>query len=318
MKATKPYFSHDTNSTQDEKIIRLFFDFRKISKELPDSVLRTLAAHGAYGLFWEIVEYLHENNLSADEADMLADKLRIDADILNKILNDFDLFKIEDGKYVSDRIMRNLKLQEEKSEKARQAVRRRYKGKEETSEEYNEETVDAIIEIYNRYFGKEQIVSDKNKQKIFDINKKNKLTPEIWEKVFENAKRGWDIGDKKNVPPTLKKILDEWDSFASDDYFLAPDREAMARIDAELKAKKEIQEQELQEQIKEKEHLHRKKRALVNSKEAALEFLYDELPIISHKKYVENTKDFREFSKKYNIPPEEAMEYFAQRGERRA
>ena len=130
MKASKPYFSHDIAAKGDEKIIRLMFEFRKSKNETPESIMRDLISHAAYGIYWEIIEYLHENTLNVDEVDMLADELRIDTEFLNKILNDFELFKIIDDKYVSERVLRNLKLQEEKSEKARRNVNKRYnKGK---------------------------------------------------------------------------------------------------------------------------------------------------------------------------------------------
>mgnify|MGYP007086273918 CR=1 FL=1 len=119
MKASKPYFSHDIGTKSDEKIIRLMFDFRKSKNDFPESTLRELVSHAAYGIYWEIIEYLHENSLNVDELDMLADELRIDSEVLKRILSNYELFKIIDGKYISERVLRNLKLQEEKSEKAK-------------------------------------------------------------------------------------------------------------------------------------------------------------------------------------------------------
>lgn len=337
MKASKPYFSHDIGTKSDEKIIRLMFDFRKSKNDFPESTLRELVSHAAYGIYWEIIEYLHENSLNVDELDMLADELRIDSEVLKRILSNYELFKIIDGKYISERVLRNLKLQEEKSEKARQSANKRHnrgKGKEEAPQpeaapeeptpEYSEELVMSIIQIYNKKFNKSQIVSNNNKQKIFDIHTKNNLSLEVWEKIFANAKRGWDIGDKKNVPPSLKKILEEWDSFASDDYFLAPDREALAR----LKAEQERQEQERKEEEyrraeaerienQKKNQIRQEKYEAVDSKEAALDFLYNYLPTIQHEPFVKNSRDFKEFSRRYDISIQETMEYFASRGERK-
>lgn len=336
MKASKPYFSHDIGTKSDEKIIRLMFDFRKSKNDFPESTLRELVSHAAYGIYWEIIEYLHENSLNVDELDMLADELRIDSEVLKRILSNYELFKIIDGKYISERVLRNLKLQEEKSEKARQSVNARHNRRkkeeapqpeatpEEITPEYSEELVMSIIQIYNKKFNKSQIVSNNNKQKIFDIHTKNNLSLEVWEKIFANAKRGWDIGDKKNVPPSLKKILEEWDSFASDDYFLAPDREALAR----LKAEQERQEQERKEEEyrraeaerienQKKNQIRQEKYEAVDSKEAALDYLYNYLPVINHKQFIQNSRDYKEFSNKYNFSIQEVMEYFASRGERK-
>ena len=128
-------------------------------------------------------------------------------------------------------------------------------------------------------FKKSQIVSNANKAKIFKIHTENKLTLDVWEKVFSNAKRGWDIGDKKNVPPSLKKILEEWDSFASDDYFLAPDREGKKK---ELEKEKLKKEQEKQIQKVEREEFEKSKNNICDKKTA-----------IAHiKKYFSNSEDF--------------------------
>lgn len=338
MKASKPYFSHDIGTKSDEKIIRLMFDFRKSKNEFPEDILKELVAHAAYGIYWEIIEYLHENSLNVDELDMLADELRIDSKILERILTYYDLFKIIDGKYISERVLRNLKLQEEKSEKARQSANKRHnrgKGKEEAapqpevapqenSPEYNEEFVMSIVQIYNDKFKKSQIVSKANKEKIFKIHTENKLDLDVWEKVFSNAKRGWDIGDKKNVPPSLKKILEEWDSFASDDYFLAPDREALARLEEERKREEEERKAEEYRQAaiqRAKNEEDRKKREqeyeAISSKEDALEYLYKYLPAKSEFT-IKVSSNFKEFSKKYGITVSEAMNYFAAKGAKNA
>ncbi len=335
MKASKPYFSHDIGTKSDEKIIRLMFDFRKSKNDFPESTLRELVSHAAYGIYWEIIEYLHENSLNIDELDMLADELRIDSEVLKRILNNYELFKVADGKYISERVLRNLKLQEEKSEKARQSVNARHNRRkkeeaappqaapQEAAPEYSEELVMSIIQIYNKKFNKSQIVSNTNKQKIFDIHSKNNLTLEVWEKIFANAKRGWDIGDKKNVPPSLKKILEEWDSFASDDYFLAPDREALARLKAEqekqeqARKEEEYRQAELERQENQKKQkIRQEKYEAIDSKEAALDYLYNYLPVINHKQFIQNSRDYKEFSNKYDFSIQEVMEYFASRGER--
>lgn len=320
MKASKPYFSHDIGTKSDEKIIRLMFDFRKTKNEFSENTLKDLVAHAAYGIYWEIIEYLHENNLNIDELDMLADELRVDADILKRILNNYELFKQADGKYISERVLRNLKLQEEKSEKARQSVnarhnRRRNKEEAATPEadaaptgeapEYNEELVMSIIQIYNKKFNKSQIVSNTNKQKIFDIHTKNKLSLEVWEKIFGNAKRGWDIGDKKNVPPSLKKILEEWDSFASDDYFLAPDREALARLREEREREEEKRKEAERIEREREQEKYDAAREAIHDKKSAIDFInkYMHLP----EQMLPISKAVREFCQEYDFTVEEII-----------
>lgn len=327
MKASKPYFSHDICTKSDEKIIRLMFDFRKNRKDFSEDILRELVAHAAYGIYWEVIEYLHENSLNADELDMLADELRIDKTILERILNNYELFKIAEGKYISERVLRNLKLQEEKSQKARASANKRHnKNKngegapeenKETPEEnkeapeYDEEFVMSIVQIYNDKFKTTRIVSKANKEKIFKIHTENNLTLEVWEKVFKNAKRGWDIGDKKNVPPNLKKILEEWDSFASDDYFLAPDRDAIARARAEADAQKQREAEAARIEAQKECEERNKMLEQVCNKETAFEFLNKYVLLKNNKVYVAHNSYYKEFSKKYNFTLDELMNFFA-------
>lgn len=327
MKASKPYFSHDIAAKNDEKIIRLIFDFRKNKKDFSESTLQELVSHAAYAIYWEIIEYMHENTLKVDELEMLSDTLRVDVEILEKILNDYELFKIKDGAYISERVLRNLKLQEEKSEKARQSANKRHsrtKKDEETPQsqdkpetkaddlsDYNEEFVMSIIQIYNEKFKKSQIVSKENKQRIFLINKNNNLALETWNKIFSNAKRGWDIGDKKNVPPNLKKILDEWDSFASDDYFLAPDREALAK---QKEVESAIAEQKNKEQRLKDEEFNKKRaiaEAAICDKESVFNYLLQYSPSISKLgiNFLVQNSTLKKLAKKYNFTIQEFIEY---------
>ena len=246
------YFQHDRYARQDAKIKGMLSYFRKESEE---------KAKAAVCVFWWIVEDMHTDDYPVNKLEVFADDYRCSVDFLKSILEDFELFHIENDCYVSNRVLRNLKEQEEKSEKARKSVQKRWdKHKKDTPaegvneggntgspkplNEYDEDVVLSIIQIYNKKFKKSQIVSNENKARIFKIHTENHLTVEDWEKVFSNAKRGWDIGDKKNVPPNLKKILDEWDSFASDDYFLAPDRDAIAEKKREEELQKEIKNKE--------------------------------------------------------------------------
>lgn len=321
MKASKPYFSHDIATKSDEKIIRLMFDFRKNKKEIPEHILRELVPLAAYGIYWGIIEYLHENTLKVDELEMLSDVLRVDVEILEKILNNYDLFKIKDGAYISERVLRNLKLQEEKSEKARQSANKRHKGKkgEEAPQEaapeieYDEEVAMSIIQIYNEKFKKSQIVSKENKEKVFKIHTENNLTLDTWNKVFSNAKRGWDIGDKKNVPPSLKIILNEWDSFASDDYFLAPDREGIAAAKKQAEVQKWEDEQAHKAKIEKEQKEREAALSNITNKDDCFAYLMKYCPSISNRsqkvEFILKNSTFRQFAQEYNFTASEFIEY---------
>lgn len=123
---TKPYFSHDESASQDGKILKMFRDFRKLSKEMTQEELESFVAVGAYGIFWRIVEFMHGNNLLVDDVDVIADDLRIDTRFIEMILNNYELFRIEGDCYISDRILKNLNKQQSKSEKSKTAVETRW------------------------------------------------------------------------------------------------------------------------------------------------------------------------------------------------
>ena len=241
------YFQHDRYARQDPKIKAMLVHFRKESE---------LKAQAAVCIYWWIVEDMHTDDYPISKLDVFADDYRCDADFLKSILEDFELFRIEDDCYVSDRVLRNLREQQEKSEKARAKIQKRWnkKAEEQPKEELteaDEEFINNVIQIFNTEFNKTQIVSKDNREKIHRITKENNITLDVWQKVFSNAKRGWDFGDKKNVKPMLKNVLEEWDSFASDDYFLAPDREAAARAKKEreeAEEKRKAEERRLQEE----------------------------------------------------------------------
>ena len=101
------YFSHDYDCRSDMKIKKL------------------IAKHGylGYGLFWAIVEDLYMNaNAMQTDYDLIAFDLRSDCNTIKSIINDFDLFVIEDGYFGSTSIQSRLEQRSEKSEKARKSA----------------------------------------------------------------------------------------------------------------------------------------------------------------------------------------------------
>ena len=123
---TEPYFSHDIAARQDEKILKMLFSFRKRAKEMSREELESFVALGSYGLFWAIVEYMHRNQLAVTDSDVIADDLRIPEEFVKMVLNDFELFRIENGQYISDRILKNINKQEEKSSANSKAAKARW------------------------------------------------------------------------------------------------------------------------------------------------------------------------------------------------
>jgi hypothetical protein len=109
------YFSHDYNARNDIKIKKL------------------LSKHGylGYGIFWAIIEDLYNNtNVLRLDYDTISFDLRCEISTVKSIINDFDLFVIDGDIFGSTSVERRLEERNEKSEKARQSVLKRWSKKE--------------------------------------------------------------------------------------------------------------------------------------------------------------------------------------------
>ncbi len=105
------YFSHDYNARADVKIRQM------------------IAKHGyvAYGLFWAIIEDLYQNdNKIPLDYECLAYDYRCSTEVIKSIINDFDLFKIENSFFGSISVSRRLSEREARSEKARKSAAARW------------------------------------------------------------------------------------------------------------------------------------------------------------------------------------------------
>ena len=105
------YFSHDYNTRSDPKIKRL------------------IAKHGmqGYGVYWSIIEDLYNNENSLPlQTDIMCFDLRCSEQIIDSVLNDFDLFEINDGNFGSPSVERRLNDRAEKSNKARKNAMNRW------------------------------------------------------------------------------------------------------------------------------------------------------------------------------------------------
>lgn len=107
----KEYFSHDYTARSDVKIKKLIMKHGMIG----------------YGVFWAIIEdlYINANALQTD-CDLIAHELRVESDLVNSIINDFDLFFSEGDLFGSESVGRRLSMRNEKSEKASMAALTRW------------------------------------------------------------------------------------------------------------------------------------------------------------------------------------------------
>ena len=78
----KTYFNHDSNARNDLKLIRL----------------RRVGGFEYYGIYFAVLELLfsEENKLCIEDYDNLAFGLQCETEKLRAVIEDFDLFTIED------------------------------------------------------------------------------------------------------------------------------------------------------------------------------------------------------------------------------
>lgn len=172
----EPYFSHDIASRQDRDIILLLDEM----------------GYEGYGLFWAVVEFMHRNKLRVGEERLIAGKDY--AEKVTHILNDFELFRIEDGEYISDRILRNINKQTEKSKKASAAAQAKW-------------TLSALKSAYIEVFGQEPCLTDEE-GKIFlkYTDKFPNLKDRLCDVLYTVQKLKFD--NNKDFTPTVNWLLE--------------------------------------------------------------------------------------------------------------
>ena len=108
----KTYFNHDSSSFTDIKIIKM----------------RSKLGIESYGIFWALLELLfsEENKLCIDDYDSLAFGLQCDPSILKQVIEDFDLFVIEDNCFYSKRLNNHIEEINNKSKKAKENINKRW------------------------------------------------------------------------------------------------------------------------------------------------------------------------------------------------
>ena len=108
----KTYFNHDSSARHDYRIMKM----------------RAKLGMASYGIFWSLLELLfsEENKICIDDYNILAFGLQCDPKILKQVIEDFDLFVIEDGCFYSRRLNRQIEDINNKSNKAKESVNKRW------------------------------------------------------------------------------------------------------------------------------------------------------------------------------------------------
>ena len=108
----KTYFNHDSTARNDYRIIKL----------------RATLGYEGYGIFWALLELLftEENKICINQYDILAYGLQCDPEKLRAVIEDFDLFVIEDDCFYSRRLNTHIEEINLKSKKAKESVSKRW------------------------------------------------------------------------------------------------------------------------------------------------------------------------------------------------
>ena len=113
MKKDAYYFPHFSNARNDSKIIRL----------------RRIFGIEGYGIFFMLLEVLREQadfKCHLNSVEDLAFEWHISKEKINSVINDFDLFDIDQNMFFSAKLVLFLQPYIEKSERAREAINKRW------------------------------------------------------------------------------------------------------------------------------------------------------------------------------------------------
>ncbi len=94
----------------------------------------------------------------------------------------------------------------------------------ENANENSKVNVNKILEHYKEVFNKnDYLISIRQKNEIIKISEENDLANEHWQKIFDNASRGWTFtnnGERTHSKPNFDKILENWEKFYNGEYNL--------------------------------------------------------------------------------------------------
>jgi hypothetical protein len=129
MKKEAYYFSHDSSARNDEKILELRMD---------------LGWEG-YGVYWALIEMLRESNAFAmrTQYKRIAFGLQVSEDLVKSIIEDYNLFIVNEDIFYSESLNHRMELKNAKSKKARESALKRWNSKDK-QEEQSERNANAM------------------------------------------------------------------------------------------------------------------------------------------------------------------------------
>ena len=183
------YFSHDYTTRADEKIKQLLYH----------------TGMEGYGVYWAIIEDLYQNNnlLKCDYARISYD-YHCSSELVEKVVESFNLFKINNDTFSSISIQKRLELRESKSLKAKQSAEKRWGSNANESKSHqsrnaikeskgkdNKLNIDSskLLEVFNSILGKKARVVPVKAQKQIKARLKEGYTKEDIVKALKNASK---------------------------------------------------------------------------------------------------------------------------------
>jgi hypothetical protein len=188
-KSVTPYFSHDANARNDERIIRLRM------------------RHGAagYGVYFMLLERLREQSefVASCDYDLIAFDLHVDSDLVKSVIEDFRLFDFADDDqgqrlFYSQSFMRRMQLTESRTQKRREAANKRWNNTDANSDA-NASTLDA-----NAFDVQMQMQCNNKVNKIKEINKIKES-----KEIKENKEKSLERDIKKDATTDAMQTLSQ-------------------------------------------------------------------------------------------------------------
>jgi len=276
-KIIQPFFSHDYAPLEDKNLLKL------------DIAM----GNEGYGLYWKIVEFMHQNEFSIEDEEILAYKFRADVSKIHSIMNDFGLFHIEDDCYVSDRILRNLNFVEKRNEEKSMAAQVRW-------------LLSAFNKAYVEFFGEKPVLQP---EEIETLKKYNTQIPDFREKL-------------RDILYTLKELKFDTDiNFKPCANWLLKDNHLARLVNGEFgKLKHKPTEKEIKEEQQKRADEERKKNEpselqlqmeTISGKAEALDFIEKRLAgkkLVFQRNKLIGIVQYRKLMEKFDITDKEVYE----------
>ena len=191
----KTYFNHDSVARLDIRVIKL----------------RSKLSYEGYGIFWAVLELLftEENKLCVEDYDSLAIGLQCDPKILKQVIEDFDLFVVEDGCFYSRRLNNHIEDINNKSTQAKQNASKRWNNATAMQPHSDRNASKVNKSIVNKSKSIEERIIDFNKsiQSISDVSDDDKENFFLYwtEKNKSGSKFRAEMEKTFSIPLRLKR-----------------------------------------------------------------------------------------------------------------